>query len=183
VPVFLTEFGFETSPPDKFAGIALDQQAAWLNLGDELAYKNPRISTNAQFLYADQAPLKKYKKNSKRYWFTYQSGLRFANGKAKPALIAYAFPFNMTPASPGPGGQGRFEAWGQLRFRPNFVTGDVVALEYRPQGSPAWTDVVHAAVTNPLGFFDVPVVARGPGSWRAVLVGSNVASRESLVSY
>jgi hypothetical protein len=183
LPVFLTEFGYETNPPDKFAGISLDQQAAWINQGDEIAYHNPRIASTEQFLYIDQSPLTKYKKNSKRYWFTYQSGLRYGDGKAKPALIAYAFPFNMTPAAPGPGGQGQFEAWGQLRFRPNFTAGDQVVLQHRPQGSPAWTDVTTITVDNPVGFFDVPVPAQGPGNWRAVLVGTNVASRESLVSY
>jgi len=100
VPIFLTEFGYETSPPDKFAGIPLAQRSAWINQGDYLAYRNPRIDSNAQFLFSDQKPLAHFKRNSKRYWFTYQSGLRYANGKAlaggtqlgfasREALVAY----------------------------------------------------------------------------------------------
>jgi hypothetical protein len=184
-PVFLTEFGYETSPPDKFSGIPLDIQAAWINLGDEIAYKDPRIASNAQFLFKDQPPLKKYTKGTKKYWFTYQSGLRYANGTAKPAYIAYAFPFNMTPLPPAADGSGQFDAWGQMRFLPNFTTGVSAALQWRPSGSPTWTDVTTIPVTNPAGFFEATVPARGAGSWRALLTNASVtvSSRESSVTY
>jgi hypothetical protein len=189
VPIFLTEFGYETTPPDKFAGIPLDQQSAWINQGDYLAYKNPRIDSNAQFLFEDQRPLTHFKKNSKRYWFTYQSGLRFANGKAKPAYAAYAMPLQMTPLPPGPGGQGLYDAWGQLRFLPNGAasTGQTVVLQYRPQGSPSWTNVTTLTVNDPLGYFEATVPSQGPGSWRAAWLAGGTqlgfVSREALVSY
>jgi hypothetical protein len=187
-PVFLTEFGYETNPPDRFAGIPLDQQAAWINQGDFIAYKNPRIASNAQFLFKDQAPLKKFTKNSKRYWFTYQSGLRSGDGKAKPAYAAYAMPFNMQPLPPGPGGAGQYEAWGQLRFLANGVpsTGQTVLIQFRPQGSPTWSNVTSLTGTDSLGYFDVAVPAQGPGSWRAAWVLNGQAaliSREALVSF
>jgi hypothetical protein len=190
LPVFLTEFGYETNPPDKYAGISLDTQSLWINEGDQIAYDNPRIASVEQFLLYDQAPLTKYTRGSKKYWFTYQSGLRTYKGGAKPSLVAYAFPFTMTPAPALPSGAGQYEAWGQLRFRPNCfppvcTASDVVTLQYRPPGSPVWTGVSAQAVTSPLGYFDFDVPSEGPGSWRAVWSGGGAtfSSREASVSY
>jgi hypothetical protein len=185
-PLFVTEYGYETKPPDPFAGIPQSTQSAWLNVGDEIMFHDPRILSTTQFLYRDQPPVRSHRRGSPAYWFTYQSGLRYASGKAKPALVAYAFPFNLTPAAPGPGGQGLYTAWGQLRFRPNFQTTDLVGLQFRPQGSPTWTTEVSFAVANQVGYFEVPLAAQGRGAWRAVwLVNGQplVGSREIPVSY
>ena len=96
----------------------------------------------------------------------------------------------MTPAPALPSGAGQYEAWGQLRFRPNCFAprctpSDVVTLQYRPPGSPVWTSVGATAVTNPLGYFDIYVGSQGPGSWRAVWTGGGATftSREASVSY
>jgi hypothetical protein len=186
LPVFVTEYGYETNPPDPFSGVSYATQAAWMNAGDEIAYRNPRVASVAQFLLRDQAPLNNHRRGSKAYWFTYQSGLRTAGGKAKPSLLAYAFPFNLTPLPPAPNGAGQYQAWGQLRFRPNYEKGDVVGLQFRPPGGTQWTTEVTVEVTNPVGYFDLPIGAAGKGSWRAVLLLQNHAiagSREIAVGY
>src|SRR3954469_14615860 len=46
LPVVLTEFGWETNPPDRFNGISLATQATWDNLGDYAAYRNDRVMAN-----------------------------------------------------------------------------------------------------------------------------------------
>ncbi|MCW3063274.1 MAG: hypothetical protein JWN32_446, partial [Solirubrobacterales bacterium] len=184
--LFITEFGYETKPPDPFAGIPLSTQSAWLNVGDEIAFHDPRVLSTTQFLYRDQAPLRNHARGSRGYWFTYQSGLRYASGRAKPSLLAYAFPFNLSPGAPGAGGQGMFEAWGQLRFRPNYTTTDVLGLQFRPQGGTTWTTKATAAITNPVGYFDMPLVAQGRGTWRAVWLYNDsplIGSREIPVAY
>jgi hypothetical protein len=186
LPVFLTEFGYESNPPDRFAGIPQSTQAAWMNVGDEIAYRDPRVASVAQFLLRDQPPNRKHPRGSRAYWANYQSGLRTASGKAKPSLLAYSFPFNLTPLPAGPGGAGQYQAWGQLRFRPNFEQGDVVGLQFRPQGGTAWTTKVEVPVTNPVGYFDLPISGAGKGSWRAVLLLQNqpiAGSREIAVGY
>ena len=93
LPILSTEFGYETNPPDKYVGIPLAKQADYIALGDYLTYLNPRVAGNTQFLLRDVPPLRKYPKTSRHYWFTYQSGLFFANGKPKPSALAYLFPF------------------------------------------------------------------------------------------
>ena len=186
LPVFVTEFGYETKPPDPFAGVPYTTQAAYINTGDEIAYRNPRVASVAQFLLRDQPPARNHAKGSKAYWLTYQTGLRTAGGKAKPSLLAYAFPFNLTPLPPAANGAGQYQAWGQLRFRPNFEKGDVVGLQFRPPGGTAWTTEVTTTVTNPVGYFDLPIAATGRGSWRAVLLLQDhtiAGSREVPVGY
>src|SRR3954451_11971825 len=95
--VALTEFGYETNPPDRFSGQTLAHQAEYLNLGDYEAFVNPRIISQTQFTLDDYAPVKGARAGTKPYWFTYQSGLYFQNGQPKPSAAGYALPFLAAP--------------------------------------------------------------------------------------
>jgi len=164
LPIVITEFGYETNPPDPFSGQTLDHQAQYLNEGDYAAYINPRVASQAQFQLYDAPPVPGRRPGTKGYWFTYQAGLLFANGSAKPSLAAYALPFL---AADTPGGLG---VWGQLRFRPNGIT-DQVRIEHQAADG-SWQPVGDPiAVTNPMGFFQAEVPTAGPGNYRAHWTG------------
>src|SRR3954454_15021566 len=122
LPVALTEFGYETNPPDTFSGQTLDHQAEYLNLGDYEAFVNPRIISQTQFTLDDYPPVKGARPGTKPYWFTYQAGLYFVNGQPKPSAGAYTLPFLAVPV------QVQLGVWVQLRFRLNGIT-DQVRLE------------------------------------------------------
>jgi hypothetical protein len=161
LPIVLTEFGYETNPPDPFNGISLATQAEWDNLGDYAAYKNPRVFANTQFLLFDVAPRKEFPKNSKAYWFTYQSGLFTSAGKAKPSAFAYMMPFVVNR-----GGGGNYNFWGQVRFTPNGANQTVV-LQQKSGGN--WQTVGDPInVTNTVGFWQVSRPAQKGQTWRAV---------------
>ena len=174
IPIALTEYGYETNPPDPFQGISLTKQADYSNLGDLIAYANPRVLTQTQFLLRDAAPLRKYTKGTKRYWFTYQSGLFFNNGKPKPAAGAYTFPFMAIPIGKAADGKTNDLIWGQLRFRPNSKS-DLVFVQYKPSdGSSDWTNLGDPLTAGPprnffVGLREIP----GPGQLRAVWIGSD----------
>jgi len=163
LPVALTEFGFETNPPDPFNGVSLADQASWNQLGDYLAWANPRVMTQTQFLLKDVPPLKKHKKNSKAYWFTYQSGLYFANGAAKPAAAAYAMPFLAMPTGNDPSGRPTYNLWGQLKFRPNGAA-STATLEFNNGGG--WSPVGTIPSTDYLGYYQQPFTSPGAGQVR-----------------
>ena len=166
MPVALTEFGYESNPPDPFSGVTLDQQAAYINIGDKLAFDDPRVVTTTQFLYQDNDLIKKYKKSDKRRYFNYQSGLVTAGGKHKPAYTAYVLPLVVSRTG------ATANVWGQLRFLANNHI-DKVTLQFRPQGSTTWTTQgLPVPVTNPLGFFTATRPQTIPGSWRAVWTGN-----------
>ncbi|HVL30663.1 MAG TPA: hypothetical protein VM299_00375 [Solirubrobacteraceae bacterium] len=170
LPLFMTEFGFETNPPDPFSGVPLDAQAKFNTVGEFLAWQNPRIMSQAQFLLADVAPVRKRRRGTKPYWFTYQSGLFFERGQPKPAAFAYTMPFLATrvgvdPVTAAP----TFSFWGQLRFLPNGVQ-DFAQIQWRPKdNSSGWISVGEPVPIDERGYFTAARVAPSllPGEWRA----------------
>jgi len=158
--VVLTEFGWETKPPDSFNGISLEQQAEWNNLGDYATYVNPRVFANTQFLLFDVPPRKEFPRNSKAYWFTYQSGLFYANGQRKPSATAYMLPFVIRKSG------GSYVFWGQVRFTANGA--DQVIQIQRKQGSDWVNDGDPVPVTNTVGFYEVPRAAQKGTVYRAL---------------
>jgi hypothetical protein len=187
--IWSTEFGYETNPPDPFSGIPLEQQANWLALGDLVAFKEPRVLANTQFLLNDVAPLRKHKKTSKAYWFTYQSGLYSRRGAPKPSVVAYTFPFLAFNAADATG-QPVMSYWGMLRFRPNDLQPqfyDKVQLQYLPlDKSAGWTDLGQPiTVSNGRGFFEGSTFLPKDALVRALWIGGaagNVGSRLSTVA-
>lgn len=161
----LTEFGYETNPPDPFSGISPAKQAADINVGDYLAYKDPRVIANTQFLLTDVKGVSGFPKSNKKHWFTYQSGLFYRSGKPKPAAASYRLPLVLTARS---GSTASF--WGWLRFLPT-GTKTEVQMQFRPAGAPAFQNAGSPVkVTNPAGFFETTQPAAGPGTWRAAFI-------------
>ena len=175
----MTEFGYETNPPDKFSGVSLAKQAEYITEGDHLAFLDKQVVANTQFLLRDVPEIRKFKKSDKRRYFTYQSGLYFTNGKAKPSAIAYRFPFLITDRT---GSATTF--WGQTRFLPANTPVNVT-IQFKAPGQPNWADV-GAAPTNGQGFFVGSVPSGAAGTYRAmfreVFSGTVVTSRELPVS-
>ncbi len=172
MPLYMTEYGFETNPPDPFSGVAPELQAKYNTLGEYIAYLNPRIRSQAQFLLADVPPVRSRPKTSKSYWFTYQSGLYSQRGQPKPAAYAYSFPYIVTATGVDPTTAAPIvHIWGQLRF---LATGqaDVVQLQWKPKdGSADWVTVGDPVPTDPIrGYFEADRIAPAPvaGDWRAI---------------
>lgn len=170
MPVLLTEFGYESNPPDPRNGIPYARQAQFNQLAEFLAYNDPRVQATTHFLLRDVAPLKRYPRGSRLYWFTYQSGLVTNAGRSKPAVFAYALPFVVFPA-----GEGVTGFWGQLRFRPNGAQ-DVAVVMWRPSPRAPWQQVGEPAATSPRGYFTGSLATPGPGGeYRAVYVNPDTA--------
>jgi Cellulase (glycosyl hydrolase family 5) len=173
--IVLTEFGWETKPPDPLNGITLQQQAEWNNLGDYAAYKSARVFANTQFLLFDVPPQGQYPKGSRAYWFTYQSGLFYANGQSKPSAAAYMLPFVIKKSG------GNYVFWGQVRFTPNGA--DQAVQLQRKQGSDWVNDGDPIPVTNSVGFWELTRPAQKGATYRTVWTApdssGSLASREA----
>lgn len=113
LPLYLTEYGYQTKPPDPHEVVSPAHQAAYLNQADFMAYSDPRVRAVAQFLLYDDGPDIRYPKSSFSYWDTFQTGLLFANGARKPAYAAYRLPIWLPSTRVARGG--RIAIWGQLR--------------------------------------------------------------------
>ena len=95
VPLYLTEYGYQTKP-DPYAGrvVSYSLQAAWINQAEYIAYKNANVRAVNQFLLFDDAPDPAFdpKKQPNLAWRTFQSGLQLLAGKKKPSYKAYMTP-------------------------------------------------------------------------------------------
>ena len=77
-PVWITEYGYQTRPPDKTFGVAWKTQARYLAQAYLIARKNPRIQMMIWFLVKDESRLAGW-----------QSGFFTSAGKRKPAYFAF----------------------------------------------------------------------------------------------
>jgi hypothetical protein len=77
-PIWITEYGYQTKPPDSHFGVSWALQARYLTQAFAIARKNPRITMMLWFLVRDQPDLSGW-----------QSGLMTVDGKKKPAFNAF----------------------------------------------------------------------------------------------
>jgi hypothetical protein len=77
--IWITEYGYQTTPPDRIVGVSYAKQALYLKQAFALARANPRIDMMLWFLLRDEPRLDGW-----------QSGLLTAAGKKKPAFAAFA---------------------------------------------------------------------------------------------
>ena len=178
LPIWLTEYGYQTNPPDPTIGIPFSRQAAWLDDATFLAYTNPRIASYAQFLLVDDGPIRDYKPDDPRYWGTFQSGLITLQGKHKPSYDSFKRPISISPTRARRGR--KLRVFGQLRPAADGqrLTADI---QFRARGSKKWARVARVTVANLRGFLDTRVRATRSGSYRIQWVGDG-ASRAVAVS-
>ena len=76
--LWITEYGYQTNPPDRAFGVTYAQQAAYMKQAYAIARKNPRIDMMLWFLLRDEPSLGGW-----------QSGLLTRTGQKKPAFNAF----------------------------------------------------------------------------------------------
>ena len=77
-PLWLTEYGYQTSPEDTTFGVPWQQQADYVAESFELARSHPRIDMLLWFLLRDEGDPARW-----------QSGLIAATGERKPSFDAF----------------------------------------------------------------------------------------------
>jgi len=90
LPIYSTEFGLQSNPPDPTVGNSPRRQAALLNEKEEQGYRYPLLRSHAQYLLYDDPP--RPGTTQKEIWSGFQTGLRFTDGTKKPAWDAYRLP-------------------------------------------------------------------------------------------
>jgi hypothetical protein len=72
--IWITEYGFQTKPPDRFFGVSWAKQAQFVSQSFAIARRHPRIDMMIWFLLRDEARLSGW-----------QSGLYTSSGRRKPS--------------------------------------------------------------------------------------------------
>jgi hypothetical protein len=96
--IWLTEYGYQSNPPDPLLGVSTALQARYIGEGAYAAYRTPRVDLLIHFLYRDEPDISRF-----------QSGLVTLSDKEKPAYAAFEIPLAQT-ARTGT----RVSLWGEL---------------------------------------------------------------------
>jgi hypothetical protein len=158
LPIYITEYGYSTNPPNPREIVTPAEQAAYINQADYMAWRDPRVRSVSQFLLYDSGPDTSVPKSSLLYWDTFQTGLLFANGRPKPAYNAYRTPIWIP--SPRVRRGARVLIWGQIRPGPHDVV-QAALVQWRARHG-RWSTVATVQFEQPEGYFTARV--RPPGS-------------------
>ncbi len=180
-PMYLTEYGYESDPPNPFVKNSAAQQAAWINEGEYLAWRFPYVRSFNQFELVDSAPNRTEKRGTYAYWNqTFETGLEFLDGQPKPAFAAFRIPIWLPDARHGPS----VAIWGQLR--PTHAHGKHALLEFERRGSRSFVHLVSLRTSNPEGFFFTRIAIPAAGlvriAWRDPATRTVYYSRTVAVS-
>ncbi|HET8892706.1 MAG TPA: hypothetical protein VFM96_01220 [Gaiellaceae bacterium] len=147
-PLWLTEYGYQTNPPDPILGVSLARQAEYVGSAALRVWEQPGVTVLVQFLVRDEPNVGGW-----------QSGLLTAAGQAKPSYYAYQLPLAEVSRSGS-----SVTLWGQVRPGSG-------ARSYVLQSSTGgrWTALGPAQRTGASGSFR-RVVALPPGARVRVVV-------------
>jgi hypothetical protein len=129
--IWLTEYGYQTNPPDRTLGVSMALQAQYVGAAARRAYEAPRVDMLIHYLYRDEPEVGRW-----------QSGLLTVDGAAKPALRASMLPLAQV-ARDGL----RTVVWG--RVRPGAGARRYVLQQFRSGG---WRAVGGVRATSTRGF-------------------------------
>lgn len=133
-----------------------------------------------QFLLVDSPPKPGTRRNSPLYWSTFQTGLEYSSGTAKPAFAAYQVPIWLPNSRHG----GHVAVWGQFRPADHSAV-QSGSVEFVPRGSASWQTLAQVQTNSPEGFVFTHVAIPSAGWVRLTWTDANGvihASRSAYVS-
>lgn len=144
-PIWSTEFGYQTTPPDTEAGTVTPAIAArYLNWAEYLTWLDPRQRSFDQYLLTDPPS------------GAFATGLETAAGVPKPGYYAFQMPLFL-PATATASGH-PLEVWGAVRPAPNAARRthkqQFVQIQFRAGGG-SFRTVRRLALSDPHGYVDV----------------------------
>jgi hypothetical protein len=153
--IWLTEYGYQTNPPDKVLGVSPALQARYLSEAALRAYLAPRVDMLVDYLVRDEPDLSRW-----------QSGMLTITGVQKPSYQAFQVPLTVESWD----GVG-VKLWGEIRpgsGRQPYV------LEQLRDGR--WARIGGTAYTSPRGFFTRSVRAEPGAIFRVLQISRGLAS-------
>src|SRR4051795_13585338 len=163
-PLWLTEFGVQTDPPDYLFGAPIKRVPTYLGMAERIAEHNRRVYSYSQYPLVDD-----------RTTSGFQSGLRFNNGKTKPGIYQeYKLPIFVRRS-----GRSAVDFWGGVRSADN---GGSVTLYSRTGSKGKFTVLKKTVKLGPRGYFEVRVRASsaskrqfkfGFGKARSIIVSAH----------
>ena len=153
--IWITEYGYQTSPPDPVSGVAPARQGPLTSWGEYMAYRNPRVASIAQFLYVDDKPIPGLGEENERRWISWQSGFFTQDFRPKAFFLHYLRPIHTVQ-------RGRaVRVFGG--YRPGPTGGPILARIEYSVGDGRWQPLRNFLVRNPRGYLDARVRTTAQG--------------------
>ena len=156
-PVWSTEYGFRTKPPDPNLGVSQSTAADYMNWAEYLSYRSPRLYSYSQYQLIDNPPPA-----------SFDTGLENPNGSHKPGYDAYRMPLFLPTTSTQAGH--KVEVWGGVRpagyARLDTGQAQSVQIQFQRGSSGAWQTIDTVAIKNSKGYIDVHLALPASGAVR-----------------
>jgi hypothetical protein len=156
-PVWSTEYGFRTKPPDPNLGVSQSTAADYMNWAEYLSYHMRRLYSYSQYQLLDAPPPA-----------SFDTGLENPDGSHKPGYDAYRMPLFIPMTSTRAGR--KIEIWGGVRpagyARSDTGKAQSVQIQFQRGSSGAWQTIDTVTVTNSKGYIDVHLALPASGSVR-----------------
>jgi hypothetical protein len=162
LPLYLTEFGYMTDPPNP-AGVTPAQQAAYVNEAEFIAYSNPRVRSWSQFLLVDDRPLPGRNGVTSGYGATFQTGLMYLSGGHKPAFDAYRMAVDVPTPNVRRGHA--IAVWGIVRNAPS-AGAQAVQIQLAPARSSSFRTLASTSTRPRPAYFSTHVRLSSSGRLR-----------------
>ncbi|MGI8414382.1 MAG: hypothetical protein ACR2LV_11545 [Solirubrobacteraceae bacterium] len=160
-PIYDTEYGYITNPPNTGHHVSPATAAGYINWAEYLSWRSARIKTTMQYELRDPQG---------RGPGAYSSGLERADGSHKPGYDAYRLPLYLPVTSTRRGHS--LEVWGDARpahfgWVDSNHAPQTVQIQFRPQSGGGFRTVRTITIPEPSeGYFDVHVAFSTSGTVR-----------------
>ncbi len=187
LPIWNTEYGWWTNPPDSSLGALPTQTVAYyMNWAEYLSYIQPRVRSYDQYLLVDPA-------NGQ-----FASGLELANGRPLATYDAFQIPVYMPVTLANRASS--LTVWGAARpqsstfpatLSPYYPlagadpTAGQLQIQFKPSSGRSFQTLQIVSITNPRGYFDVKQAFTRSGTVRLAWSsepGTTVYSRSVTVT-
>jgi hypothetical protein len=156
-PVWDTEYGYRTRPPDPHEGVSPATGAYYINWAEYLSYKMSRLYSYSQYGLVDPPPPG-----------FFDSSLENPNGSQKPGYAAYRMPLLLPTTSTRRGR--KIEIWGGVRpagyARLDTGQRQSAQIQFQRGSHGAWQTIDTVTITNSKGYIDVHLALPASGAVR-----------------
>jgi hypothetical protein len=176
LPIYSTEFGYQTDPPETIAHTTSPEIAAgYLNWSEYISWRDPRVRSYDQYQLADPPS------------GNFATGLEFSNGTPKATYDAYRMPLYV-PVTPTRRGQS-VEVWGCVRpahyARLNTRAPQRVLIQFQTGSRGRFQTLQSVTIADPQCYFDTHLVFAHSGVLRLAWTyphGATIHSRALRIS-
>jgi hypothetical protein len=178
-PLYDTEFGYQTNPPEKaLRAISPAKAAYYENWAEYISWRDPRVVSWDQYLLADPPPPSMF-----------DTGIEFYNGAHKvPLYQAFRMPIYL-PVTAAKSGQD-LQVWGCVRPAHYAMLGphepQFASIQFQSAPGQSWKTVKRVPLTDAYGYFDTVASFPSSGdvriSWSYPHHGSQIHSRTVAIT-